>query len=98
MPKAWYQRRRSDGNQQEIVDHLRAIGCTVQDVHALGHGFPDILVGWRGRNYLFEIKTIRGKITPDEKEFAKYWKGQVALIRTFEQAVEYIPNLTMEEE
>ena len=98
MCKASYQRKRSDGNQPEIVANLRSIGCTVQDVHSLGHGFPDILVGYHGKNFLFEIKAPGGKITPDEKEWAQYWKGQSTLIRNFEQAVEYMDQHILEDE
>jgi hypothetical protein len=31
-----------------------------------------------------------GQITPDEKEFAQYWKGQSTLIRNAEQAIAYM--------
>jgi hypothetical protein len=95
-PKAGYQKRRSDGNQPEIIAQLRAIGATVIDTHNLGHGAPDILVGWHGKNYLFEIKMPGGQITPDEKEFAQYWKGQSTLIRNAEQAIEYMTEKDIE--
>jgi Holliday junction resolvase len=89
-PKAGYQKRRSDGNQPEIVAQLRSLGCTVQILSGVGHGCPDIIVGWHGKNYLFEIKMPGGQITPDEKEFAQYWKGQSTLIRNAEQAIAYM--------
>ena len=50
--------KRVDMNQPEIVADLRGIGATVQHLHMVGKGCPDILVGFRGNNWLFEIKTL----------------------------------------
>ena len=36
---------RVDQNQSEIVDALRRVGCSVQDLHEVGQGCPDLLVG-----------------------------------------------------
>ena len=47
---------RVDANQPVIVAALRAIGATVQHLHAVGQGCPDILVGYDGVNFLMEIK------------------------------------------
>jgi len=35
---------RTDANQSEIVAGLRAIGATVQPLHAVGKGCPDLMV------------------------------------------------------
>lgn len=43
-----------DANQPEIVAALHAVGATVQHLHEVGHGCPDILVGFRGKNYLID--------------------------------------------
>ena len=40
---------RVDRNQAEIVVALRAGGASVQPLHAVGKGVPDLLVGWRGK-------------------------------------------------
>ena len=36
---------RVDSNQPEIVATLRGMGCSVQHLHAVGKGVPDLLVG-----------------------------------------------------
>jgi hypothetical protein len=36
--------KRTDANQQEIVDLFRALGCNVYDASRLGGGFPDLIV------------------------------------------------------
>lgn len=82
--------KKSDANQPEIVQALRDLGCSVQDLHAVGQGCPDILVGWYGNNYLFEIKGKTGKLTEAEAKFFAGWKGTVCLIRSVEDAIRHM--------
>lgn len=49
-----------DGNEAAIVNSLRRLGATVARIS--GHGLPDLLVGWRGKWVLVEIKQ-KGKET-----------------------------------
>jgi len=80
--------RRVDANQREIVSALRDCGFSVLHLHTVGHGCPDILCGAQGyRNLLFEIKGDKGKLTPDERGFFDTWRGQVALVRSVDEAL-----------
>jgi len=85
--------KRSDRNQAEIVAALRARGCSVQDLHTVGKGCPDIVVGYGlGRalvryNWLFEIKMPGAKLTGSEPEWHAAWRGQVAVIHSAEEAL-----------
>ena len=45
-----------DANQTEIVKALRQVGASVQSLASTGKGCPDLLVGFRGVNWLLEIK------------------------------------------
>lgn len=78
--------RKVDANQKQIVDALRKIpGVTVFSTHTIGKGVPDIVVGYCGLNYLFEIKDgdkppSQQKLTPMEETFFDTWKGQVKLV------------------
>jgi len=83
---------RVDANQPEIVRQLREIGCSVLDTHDLGKGAPDIVVGWRGYNWLFEVKSDKGRMTPDETTFHLTWQGQIHVIRNVEQALEIMAH------
>lgn len=88
-------RGRIDANQSEIVDDLRAIGATVQILSGMGHGCPDLLVGFQGRNILLEIKDGKRipserKLTPDEKDWHAAWRGQVAVVESREQALQAV--------
>ena len=79
-----------NSNQSAIVAALRAAGATVRSLAELGHGIPDLLVGWRGVNYLVEVKNLDGKgdsLTDDEKEFHGAWRGQVCIVRTVNEAL-----------
>ena len=79
---------RVDSNQPAIVRALRDIGATVQHLHMVGDGCPDLLVGFRGRTYLLEVKaTKRSKLTPDERAWHENWRGTVYVVTSAEQAV-----------
>lgn len=84
-----------DRNQSEIVRAFRDIGARVQILSAVGKGCPDILVGWRGRNLLLEIKDgalppSARQLTSDQIEWHANWSGQVAVVGSVGEAVEYV--------
>lgn len=82
-----------DRNQPEIVKDLRKAGATVQHLHTVGQGCPDILVGFRGENILMEIKDgekppSKQKLTDDEADWHTLWRGKVYIVRSSEEALE----------
>lgn len=84
--------KKTDRNQSLIVRDLRKMGATVQPLHEIGKGCPDLLVGWRGLNFCFEVKDgmqspSRQKLTPDEQIWHSLWTGQVHVIKTTEDAL-----------
>jgi len=84
---------RVDGNQAEIVEALRGIpDCTVSDTSAVGGGFPDLCVGYRGFNFFFEIKDPqqpkhRHELTPEQAKFHGAWKGQIQKVFTLKEII-----------
>jgi len=83
--------KRVDANQPEIVAALRQCGATVQHLHELGQGCPDIVVGYRGLNYLLEIKSSeKATMTRVEEWWHEEWKGQVARVDTVDEALEAV--------
>jgi Holliday junction resolvase len=71
---------RVDANQAEIVEALRAIGCKVYVSSGFGQGFPDLVVGYRGRVFLLEVKDgdkppSAQRLTPDQVKFHAEWAG-----------------------
>jgi hypothetical protein len=77
-----------DANQADIVAALRRIGATVQCLHQVGHGCPDLLVGWHGENILLEVKMPGGDMTPDELKLHDDWQGEVNIVRSISDALE----------
>lgn len=86
-------RARTDENQRQIVGALRRMGASVLHLHQLGHGAPDIVIGYRGINLLVEIKHQRGKLTEDEQTFADTWRGNVAIVRDVDEAIKLLSAL-----
>ena len=83
-------RHRADDNQKEIVDTLRDIGVSVLVLSQVGGGCPDLLIGWRKKNYLLEIKTENGKLRKSQIEFFDTWKGRVFIVRSIGEAIDLI--------
>lgn len=92
--------KRADSNQPAIVKALRRAGATVQHLHQIGRGCPDILIGYQGRNFLAEIKDgskppSKRKLTPDEADWHEQWAGQVAVIITEKEALRLLETEQM---
>jgi hypothetical protein len=50
-------RRKVDANQAAVTRELRQLGCFVEPaLSRVGGGCPDLLVGYRGRWHLVELK------------------------------------------
>ena len=81
-----------DKNQPAIVAALREAGATVEQLHAVGHGCPDLVVGFRGVNYLMEIKNPFGrlKLTYSQRAWHGRWRGQVVVVSTVTGALRII--------
>lgn len=86
----------TDANQPDIVKALRKIpGCKVII------DMDDILVGFRGRNYWFEIKDPekalnkdrtwkKGALKPSQVELSATWPGQYNIVTSIEEIVAII--------
>jgi len=79
---------KTDSNQQIIVQALRDAGCTVQPLHQMGGGIPDLLVATpSGETLLVEVKSAKGSLTPEQEQWISRWRGRVAVVRTVEEAL-----------
>ncbi len=71
----------------------RRLGCSV--LYLDEAGAPDALLGYRGVNVLVEIKAPIGprggaskdgqRLSPRQDGWHAAWRGQVAVVRTFEE-------------
>ena len=76
-----------DQNQTEIVKALRKVGCSVLSLAALGKGAPDLLLGYKGKNVLLEIKRPKGKLNDQQQEFRIMWRGDLCVVRSVDEAL-----------
>jgi hypothetical protein len=81
-----------DANQPEIVAALRKVGATVEILSGVGKGCPDLLVGYKKRNYLMEVKDgdkvpSARRLTSDEREWHDEWRGDVLIVESIDQAL-----------
>ena len=86
---------RVDENQAEIVDALRKIGASVYVI-----GKPvDLLVGFRARTFLLEVKQKGKENRKDQQEqrdWMKAWRGQVRVVFSPEEAVQVVTGSYVE--
>lgn len=87
--------KRVDDNQKRIVEQLRKLNISVQHLHTVGQGCPDLLLGFRNRNFLVELKdeskpASAKKLTDDEQEFFNEWNGQVSKCESLEEILKVV--------
>lgn len=90
MPIPKYRAKR-DYNESDIVRALKDIpGLSVVSLSA--KNVPDLLIGYLGANYLFEVKNKKGlnKLQEGQSEFIDNWNGQVAVARTLEEILDIL--------
>jgi hypothetical protein len=80
---------RRDENEAAIVEALRKAGAYVQPIS--GKDVPDLLVGFAGKTFLFEVKRPAGKkggtshrnLLPGQERFHQQWRGGlVSVVRS----------------
>ena len=83
---------RVDANHLDICHTLRKCGASVQSTASLGDGFPDAVAGFRGFNYLIEIKNGSKKwtLSPEQVTFHTEWQGQIIIIDSIQAAIEWM--------
>ena len=90
---------RTDANHAEIVKALRAIGASVFDTSRVGGGYPDLTVGFRGRNWLLEVKDGRRppserRLTAAQELFVQQWRGHWACVTSADEAIELVTRVS----
>lgn len=88
---------KTDRNQTEVVNALRQVGASVQSLAATGKGCPDLLVGYRGINYLMEVKDgdkppSARELTIDQKHWHSLWRGSVYVVKSTDEALKILQD------
>ena len=79
--------KKTDENHKDAAAEFRAVmpEATLHDVSGAGRGFPDFVVGWKGRTFLFELKNPDrpgSKKTPAQVKFFAEWQGHAAVVHS----------------
>ena len=81
--------RKVDENQKAVVAEFREWfpQATVFVASGTGNGFPDLVIGFEGRTYLFELKDPKKpasgrSLTDLQVTFHRQWNGHVAVAHT----------------
>tara|TARA_R110000765_G_scaffold315765_1_gene408283 strand:- start:234 stop:518 length:285 start_codon:yes stop_codon:yes gene_type:complete len=79
-------KNKRDANEAEIIEQFKVHGFSVYPLDQ-----PlDLLVGYMGRNYLIEVKMPKGNLTDAQVQFLDGWRGSANIIRTTEEATEFV--------
>lgn len=84
-----------DAAEPEIVSSLTQCGFSVYRMNTP----VDLLVGFRGRNYLIEVKSgskgYAKKLNENQKDFADGWRGgDVVILRSAQDAIDWAVSVS----
>lgn len=79
-----------DQNEADIVNFFRKSGFTVERLS--GKNVPDLLLGKHGFNFLVEVKMPNQDLNAGQKLWHDSWRGQTKVIKSIEDAQNFIYN------
>jgi len=79
-----------DTNQASVVKALKDVGVSVQSLASLGKGVPDLLAAKGAKCWVIEVKSEKGKLTPDQEKWIAAWRGEVHIVRSAEDALKLV--------
>jgi Holliday junction resolvase len=93
-----YYKKRVDENQKTLVHTFIALGASVLNLSTVGRGCPDLLIGYRGKSVLVEIKSSeKATYTEPQIKFMQTWRGgAVSRIDSVDAAIRLIKMLDID--
>lgn len=93
-----YYKKRVDENQNQIIHTFIALGASVLNLSRVGQGCPDLLIGYKNKSVLVEIKKdSKAVFTEPQLKFMQNWRGgAVCRIDSVDAAIRLIKMLDME--
>lgn len=94
-PRNGMRNLRTDANQQEIVEALRKVGAAVLVTPKVCKGFPDLIVGFGGTNFLVEVKNPKTRygqkgLSENQKRWSALWPSPVFCVKSVAEALAVI--------
>ena len=88
---------RTDANQSAVTQAYEELYCVVQDTHAVGGGFPDIVVKISTKRgavvALVEVKTADGTLRLSQERFMREWGSCVTVVQTREDVFAHVQRV-----
>lgn len=85
---------RPDANHHDVVKWYEECFCSVVELHKVGFGCPDLLIGAAGLTELAEVKTVDGELEPSQRTFITNWRGsKVNIIRDQQDVIEHVQRM-----
>lgn len=81
---------RKDKNHNQIVYELKQLNISVWELHNVGGGMSDLIIGYAFTNFLIEIKTDKGRQSDSQKLFEQYWQGQYKIVHNTDEILDYL--------
>lgn len=82
-----------DQNHDMIVEELEDLGYSVQSLHMVGGGVPDLIVGMSGETFLVELKSetrqyngkgygygVKGRLEDSQIAWIERWQGGPVIV------------------
>lgn len=95
-----YRTVRRDANHKAIVEALRKVGASVQDLAAVGGGCPDLLVGYERKNFVLEVKRpgvwrkkrgiVQRQTNERQERWRAEWNGSTHIVSSVDEALRAI--------
>jgi len=93
-----YYAKRVDENQKQLIHTFIALGASVLNLSRVGQGCPDLLIGYKNKSVLVEIKKdSKSTFTEPQIKFMQEWRGgAVSRIDSVDAAIRLIKMLDMD--
>lgn len=83
-----------DKNQAEVISWYEELYCSVVDLHGIGFGCPDLMIGLSGRTELVEVKTEVGHAEATQVRFNRDWRGsKVKTVTTHADVIAHVQDV-----
>lgn len=83
-----------DANHSDVTRWYEELYCLVQDTHAVGGGFGDLVVRIPTKRgaviAVVEVKTADGTLRPSQERFIREWGSCVAIVQTREDVFAHV--------
>ncbi len=90
---SYHRRHRVDGNQDDIIEAIEKIGAKVTSMSQVGNGVADLLVSFRQRWFVMEVKMPKGKLKDAQRTWIGAQRAPVVTVKSPLEAVTFLQQV-----